>query len=156
MKLRICDGEHESIVPASLEMVEQAFAADTSVRIGTEITLADGSRWLAALALEPPAPRPGEEPLQFLLSGGSEGFGGAHAVPWLSKLPREAALWGFPLVVVLVGAVKGVGYLGQFYFMGLFAQRVVKDLRREDQFQVARADLASTLRVELAQPAVRA
>ncbi|WP_224249546.1 ABC transporter ATP-binding protein [Hyalangium gracile] len=69
--------------------------------------------------------------LQFLLSGGTEGFGGAHAVPWLSSLPREAALWGFPLVVVLVGVVKGVGYLGQFYFMGLFAQRVVKDLRRE-------------------------
>jgi histidyl-tRNA synthetase len=32
----------------------------------------------------------------------------------------------------------------------------VKDLRREDQFQVSRAELASTLRVELAQPAVRA
>ncbi len=32
----------------------------------------------------------------------------------------------------------------------------VKDLRREDQFQVDRAELASTLRVELAQPAVRA
>ena len=26
---------------------------------------------------------------------------------------------------------EGRGYLGQFYFMGLFAQRVVKDLRRE-------------------------
>lgn len=69
--------------------------------------------------------------LRFLLSGGSEGFGGTHAVPWLSKLPREAALWGFPVVVLLIGALKGVGYLGQFYFMGLFAQRVVKDLRRE-------------------------
>ncbi|WP_133498524.1 histidine--tRNA ligase [Cognatilysobacter terrigena] len=32
----------------------------------------------------------------------------------------------------------------------------VKDLRREDQFQVARSELASTLRVELAQPVVRA
>jgi subfamily B ATP-binding cassette protein MsbA len=69
--------------------------------------------------------------LRFLLSGGTEGFGGTHAVPWLSKLPREAALWGFPMAVVLIGLVKGVGYLGQFYFMGLFAQRVVKDLRRE-------------------------
>lgn len=69
--------------------------------------------------------------LRFLLSGGTEGFGGSHAVPWLSKLPREAALWGFPVVVVLIGLIKGVGYLGQFYFMGLFAQRVVKDLRRE-------------------------
>ncbi|HVG58303.1 MAG TPA: ABC transporter ATP-binding protein [Hyalangium sp.] len=69
--------------------------------------------------------------LRFLLSGGTEGFGGTHAVPWLSELPREAALWGFPVAVVLIGSVKGVGYLGQFYFMGLFAQRVVKDLRRE-------------------------
>ena len=73
MKLRICDGEHESIVPASLEMVEQAFAAGAPVRIGTEITLADGPRWLAALALEAHASRPGEEPLQFLLSGGTCG-----------------------------------------------------------------------------------
>ncbi|HEY0097267.1 MAG TPA: ABC transporter ATP-binding protein, partial [Archangium sp.] len=52
-------------------------------------------------------------------------------VPWLSNLPREAALWGFPVVVLTVGLVKGVGYLGQFYFMGYFAQKVVADLRRE-------------------------
>jgi len=69
--------------------------------------------------------------LRFLLSGGDEGFASAQRVPWLADLPRDAALWGFPLVMVVVGAVKGVGYLGQFYFMGLFAQRVVKDLRRD-------------------------
>ncbi|AEI68183.1 ABC transporter ATP-binding protein [Corallococcus macrosporus] len=69
--------------------------------------------------------------LRFLLSGGEEGFASAQHVPWLADLPREAALWGFPLVMVIVGAVKGVGYLAQFYFMGLFAQRVVKDLRRD-------------------------
>ncbi|RKH01451.1 ABC transporter ATP-binding protein [Corallococcus carmarthensis] len=69
--------------------------------------------------------------LRFLLSGGEEGFASAHRVPWLADLPREAALWGFPVLVLCVGAVKGVGYLGQFYFMGLFAQRVVKDLRRD-------------------------
>lgn len=69
--------------------------------------------------------------LGFLLSGGEGGFGGAHRVPWLADLPRDAALWGFPVVMVVVGAVKGVGYLGQFYFMGLFAQRVVRDLRRD-------------------------
>lgn len=72
--------------------------------------------------------------LRFLLSGGEEGFASAQRVPWLADLPREAALWGFPLVMVIVGAAKGVGYLAQFYFMGLFAQRVVKDLRR-DLFQ---------------------
>ncbi len=69
--------------------------------------------------------------LRFLLTGGTEGFGGDHAVPWLSKLPREAALWGFPVMVIAVGVLKGVSYLGQFYLMGLFAQRVVKDLRRD-------------------------
>ncbi len=69
--------------------------------------------------------------LRFLLSGGSEGFGGAQPVPWLSDLPREAALWGFPVVVLTVGLVKGVGYLGQFYFMGYFAQKVVADLRKD-------------------------
>jgi subfamily B ATP-binding cassette protein MsbA len=35
------------------------------------------------------------------------------------------------VVVVVVGAIKGVGYLGQFYFVGLFGQQVVKDLRRQ-------------------------
>jgi subfamily B ATP-binding cassette protein MsbA len=69
--------------------------------------------------------------LRFLLSGGQEGFASAQRVPWLADLPREAALWGFPLVMVGVGAAKGLGYLTQFYFMGLFAQRVVKNLRRE-------------------------
>jgi ATP-binding cassette, subfamily B, bacterial MsbA len=69
--------------------------------------------------------------LRFLLSGGAEGFGGARPVPWLSGLPREAALWGFPAVVLVLAGVKGVGYLGQFYFMGWFAQKVVADLRRE-------------------------
>jgi subfamily B ATP-binding cassette protein MsbA len=69
--------------------------------------------------------------LRFLLSGGEAGFGSAQRVPWLEDLPRDAALWGFPVVMMAVGAAKGVGYLGQFYFMGLFAQRVVKDVRRD-------------------------
>lgn len=69
--------------------------------------------------------------LRFLLSGGEAGFGGAAPVPWLATLPREAAIWGFPVLVLGVGVFKGVGYLGQFYFMGLFAQKVGRDLRRE-------------------------
>ncbi|WP_164019328.1 ABC transporter ATP-binding protein [Pyxidicoccus trucidator] len=69
--------------------------------------------------------------LRFLLSGGQEGFASAQRVPWLADLPREAALWGFPVLMLVVGAAKGVGYLTQFYFMGMFAQRVSKDLRRE-------------------------
>ena len=69
--------------------------------------------------------------LRFLLSGGEQGFGGAQPVPWLSHVSRETALWGFPVLVLAVGLIKGVGYLGQFYFMGLFAQHTVADLRRE-------------------------
>lgn len=69
--------------------------------------------------------------LRFLLSGGEQGFASAQRVPWLADLPREAALWGFPLLMVVVGVAKGLGYLAQFYFMGLFAQRVSKDLRRD-------------------------
>jgi hypothetical protein len=73
MKLCIFEGGRESVMPASIETVERAFARNEAVRIGTEITLADGARWLAALALEASAPRAGEEPLQFLLSGGTSG-----------------------------------------------------------------------------------
>ena len=90
MKLRISDGEQETIVPASIETVEQAFAAGVAVRIGTEITATDGRRWLAALALEPPVPRAGEEPLQFLLSGGTRG----HAVV-TGRLGRSEVLRRF-------------------------------------------------------------
>ena len=53
MQLRICDGGRESVLPASMEIVEQAFALSMPLRIGTEITVAHGGRWLAALALEP-------------------------------------------------------------------------------------------------------
>ena len=43
--------------------------------------------------------------LRFLLSGGESGFAGAQPIPWLSGVSRETALWGFPVVVLLVGGV---------------------------------------------------
>lgn len=64
MILRVCDNGREQIVPASRELVEQVFAPDASIADGTEITLADGDRWLAALAVGPPG-----ETGEFLLSG---------------------------------------------------------------------------------------
>ncbi|MFL5496146.1 MAG: hypothetical protein ACJ8DC_17305 [Gemmatimonadales bacterium] len=73
MKLRICDEAGERVVPASMEMVEQVFAPDAPLRIATEISLTDSGRWLAALALESGSLRPGQEPVQFLLSSGSGG-----------------------------------------------------------------------------------
>ena len=69
MNLRICDGERERKVPASVELVEQAFAPGVSIREGTEITLVEGERWLAALAVSAPAAGTGEEAAEFLLSG---------------------------------------------------------------------------------------
>ena len=62
--LRICDNGNERVVPASAEVVEQVFSPDTSIADGTEITVADGDRWLAAVAVGAPGSA-GE----FLLSG---------------------------------------------------------------------------------------
>ncbi len=70
--------------------------------------------------------------LRFLLSGGREGLGLVERIaPQVATWPREKLLWAFPLVVIVIGAVKGAGYLGQFYFVGLFGQQVVVDLRRQ-------------------------
>lgn len=69
--------------------------------------------------------------LRFLLTGGEHGLERVLAVaPWLRDVGSGDALVVLPLVIVIVGAVKGVGYLGQFYFAGYFGQRVVVSLRR--------------------------
>ncbi|MBI3184958.1 MAG: ABC transporter ATP-binding protein [Myxococcales bacterium] len=69
--------------------------------------------------------------LRFLLTGGRDGLSlAAKLVPHLAEVDRDGALWLLPLVVVAIGVVKGLGYLGQFYWMGLYGQRVVMDLRR--------------------------
>lgn len=69
--------------------------------------------------------------LRFLLSGGTEGLGwAARFFPQLAHADRQKALWLLPAAVVVIGVVKGAAYLGQFYGMGLFAQKVVADLRR--------------------------
>jgi hypothetical protein len=64
MILRICDNGREQIVPASSELVERVFAPEAPIADGTEITLAEGERWLAALAVGVPG-----GPAEFLLSG---------------------------------------------------------------------------------------
>jgi hypothetical protein len=68
MNLRICDGEGERIWPASVEVVEQAFAPSVRMRMGTEISLADGERWLAAVALGAREGGTGGETERFLLT----------------------------------------------------------------------------------------
>jgi hypothetical protein len=64
MILRVCDNGREKIEPASPELVEQVFAPEASIADGTEITLAEGERWLAALAVGTPG-----GPAEFLMSG---------------------------------------------------------------------------------------
>jgi subfamily B ATP-binding cassette protein MsbA len=69
--------------------------------------------------------------LRFLLTGGAEGLGPvARLWPGLASLDRAQALWVLPIAAVVIGAIKGAAYLGQFYTVGLFGQHVVIDLRR--------------------------
>lgn len=69
--------------------------------------------------------------LRFLLTGGEAGLERVFAiVPSLRALERSSAIYVLPVAVLIIGAIKGVGYLGQFYFVGLFGQHVVVDLRR--------------------------
>ncbi len=65
--------------------------------------------------------------LRFLLTGGEQPL---HALGFAPSWPRETALEALPLLILAVGAVKGLGYLGQFYWVGLYGQKVVVDLRR--------------------------
>jgi len=70
--------------------------------------------------------------LRFLISGASDGLGPAgRFFPAITGVGRSHAVWSFPLVIVAIGAIKGLAYLGQFYGMGSFGQRVAADLRGE-------------------------
>lgn len=69
--------------------------------------------------------------LRYLLTGGEAGLERLFAIaPALKGLGVAHAAWALPIAALVIGAVKGVGYLGQFYFVGLFGQQVVVDLRR--------------------------
>ena len=69
--------------------------------------------------------------LHFLLTGGTGGLGAlARLWPDVASLDRDRALWVLPVLALGIGVVKGLAYLGQFYTVGFFGQRVVVDLRR--------------------------
>jgi hypothetical protein len=51
MILRICDNGNEQVEPASPTRVDQVFAPDAPIADGTEITVAEGDRWLTAMAV---------------------------------------------------------------------------------------------------------
>jgi len=70
--------------------------------------------------------------IQFVLSGGTEGLSLLSRYwPEVTTLPKEKLAWLLPGIAVVVGAVKGVAYLGQFFFSGWFGERMVSDLRRQ-------------------------
>jgi subfamily B ATP-binding cassette protein MsbA len=70
--------------------------------------------------------------LRFLLSGGTAGLGAVERfVPAFLRQSFRHAIWWLPAAIAAIGVLKGVGYLGQFYWMGLFGQRVAVALRRE-------------------------
>ncbi|MDR0965064.1 MAG: ABC transporter ATP-binding protein/permease [Myxococcales bacterium] len=71
--------------------------------------------------------------VQFLISGGSGGLDLVFdTVPSLRPLlERHSAFVVLPIAIVAVGVVKGVAYLGQFYSMGMIAQRLIQRLRRD-------------------------
>ena len=58
MNLRICDSGHEQILPASIELVEQAFAQDARSRTRPRSRSPRGERWIAAVAVGAPVARP--------------------------------------------------------------------------------------------------
>ena len=85
MRLRICDGQRERTAPASLELVEEAF---TPVKIsdGYEVALADGDRWIAAVAV---GSQPSDNP-EFLLTGADD-----RGTPATGRVSRSEALRQF-------------------------------------------------------------
>jgi hypothetical protein len=85
MRLRICDGERERTAPASLDLVEEAFTL-LPIGDGYEIAVADGERWIAAIAVQN---RPAEE-VEFLLSGVD-----GDATPPSGRVSRSEALKRF-------------------------------------------------------------
>jgi hypothetical protein len=52
MRLRVCDGNGERILPASVTAVERVFAPGVAIPAGTEISLTAGGVSLVAVALE--------------------------------------------------------------------------------------------------------
>jgi hypothetical protein len=85
MKLRVCDAGRERIVPTSVDLVERTFAPSAVIKDGTEITLTEGERWLAAIVIGA-----ADAADEFLLSGAV-----GEAAPVSSRVTRSEALRQF-------------------------------------------------------------
>jgi hypothetical protein len=67
VNFRICDAGRERIEPATIQLIEQTFAPTTPINEGTEITMAEGERWVAAISVGPQG-----DAGEFLLSSGPQ------------------------------------------------------------------------------------
>jgi hypothetical protein len=90
VRLRICEGEGERIVDASVSAIEQAFAQTVFIHPGTEISLSDGTQILVALCLGRPESSTSGQTSEFLLST----VNGEHA-SLSGPITREEALRQF-------------------------------------------------------------
>jgi hypothetical protein len=98
MHLRICDGISERKLPGTIEALEEAFGPRAPLRVGTELTLIDGERWLAAVALGELEEVSSEQSREFLLSGTS------HDLNFPGPVDRDEALRHFrEFVLAVVG-----------------------------------------------------
>ena len=70
---------------------------------------------------------------QFVFKGGAlDAAALRSALPFLRSpedISRETVLKALPALILLIAAVRGFAYFGQFYSMGMLGQRVVADLR---------------------------
>ncbi|MCL2314912.1 MAG: ABC transporter ATP-binding protein/permease [Proteobacteria bacterium] len=88
--------------------------------------------------------------IQFVLSGGAGGLGLlARYWPGVEALPREEWVWLLPGAAVGVGAIKGLAYLGQFYFSGWFGALMVSDLRKQFFLNALRLQPSQTSKLQL-------
>jgi hypothetical protein len=85
MILRICDSGNERLEPASPERLAQVLSPDAPIADGTEITVAEGERWLTALAVGTPG-----TPAELLMSGAD---GDAATVSGMAGRPEALRLF---------------------------------------------------------------
>src|SRR5215213_3637286 len=90
VRLRICDGNGERVVPASVTAVELAFDAGAVIHAGTEISVTGGEVSLVAVALKTGEADTDREVIQFMLSS----ISGEHA-SLAGPLGRSEALRQF-------------------------------------------------------------
>ena len=96
MILRICDNGNEQIEPASPDRLTQVFAPDAAIADGTEITVAEGERWLTAMAVGAPG-----TPTELLLSGAN-----GEAATVSGSVARSEALRLFREFMASAGSVR--------------------------------------------------